>query len=395
MRFVTIYPAKPERETSYDPGMPTTHADDAAATRANRRDAPLRRDVRLVGDALGRVLVEQDGEELLADVERVRKLARKARESGSPADHAALADYVRALDGERSTSVLRAFGLYFQLANVAEAWHRVRSRRRYEHEERIPRESLAQAFGRLADSGVAPPELARGARAVSLELVITAHPTEAARRTVLQAQLSLSRILESLDDPALAAGRPAARSRTRSLPRSPPSGRPTRCARGDRASSTRSATRCGSSRRRCSTWPPTCWRSTASGCPRAAVPFRFGSWVGGDQDGNPEAGPHTVPEWLARARRLALTRYRVEVRAARARDRRLDAHGARSPTSCCARSSATRASSRRSRSRSATRTSTSPTAASSASSASASRTCSSATASPRTTTPAGCWPTSS
>ena len=48
--------------------------------------------------------------------------------------------------------------------------------------------------------------------------------------------------------------------------------------------------------------------------PGAPAPLRFGSWVGGDQDGNPEAGPHTIPEWLDRARRLALTRYRVEVR---------------------------------------------------------------------------------
>ena len=126
------------------------------ASRASRRDDALRRDVRLVGDALGRVLVEQDGEDLLADVERVRRLAREASESGSPADRAALAACVRALDDERSTSVLRAFGLYFQLANVAEAWHRVRSRRRYEREERIPRESLAEAFGRLAGSGVEP-----------------------------------------------------------------------------------------------------------------------------------------------------------------------------------------------------------------------------------------------
>src|ERR1700710_667598 len=123
--------------------MTSASADDSAAARGSRRDAPLRRDVRLVGDALGRVLVEQDGEELLADVERVRRLARKARESGAPDDHAALARYVRSLDGERSEAVLRAFGLYFQLANVAEAWHRVRLRRRYEREERIPRESLA------------------------------------------------------------------------------------------------------------------------------------------------------------------------------------------------------------------------------------------------------------
>ena len=134
--------------------MSSARTDDPAARQGGGRDDALRRDVRLVGDALGRVLVEQDGEELLADVERVRRLAREARASGSPADHAALAACVRSLDGERSTAVLRAFGLYFQLANVAEAYHRVRSRRRYEREERIPRESLAEAFGRLAESGV-------------------------------------------------------------------------------------------------------------------------------------------------------------------------------------------------------------------------------------------------
>ena len=293
--------------------MSTTRADDPAATRANRRDAPLRRDVRLVGDALGRVLVEQDGEELLADVERVRTLARKARESGSPADHAALADYVRSLDGERSTSVLRAFGLYFQLANVAEAWHRVRSRRRYEHEEQIPRESLAEAFGRLAESGVGPAELARGAGAVSLELVITAHPTEAARRTVLQAQLSLSRILETLDDPALSQ---AARRRLEDEV----AAEITALWQADEVRSRRP--RVVDEIRHALWFFETTLLDVAPGVlaeyrerlPAAAAPFRFGSWVGGDQDGNPEAGPHTVPEWLERARRLALTRYRVEVR---------------------------------------------------------------------------------
>ena len=74
---------------------------------------------------------------------------------------------MRALDEERSTAVLRAFGLYFQLANVAEAWHRVRSRRRYEREQRIPRESLAEAFGRLAEGGVEPAELAPASAAAS------------------------------------------------------------------------------------------------------------------------------------------------------------------------------------------------------------------------------------
>src|ERR671929_160203 len=83
----------------------------------------LRRDVRLLGDLLGRVLVEQEGEQLLEDVERVRALARAAR-AGEP--HEELRRAVEALPLERQTSVLRAFALYFQLANVAEQHHRVR-----------------------------------------------------------------------------------------------------------------------------------------------------------------------------------------------------------------------------------------------------------------------------
>jgi phosphoenolpyruvate carboxylase len=294
--------------------MPIARTDDPAARQAGSRDDALRRDVRLVGDALGRVLVEQGGEDLLADVERVRRLAREARASGSPADRAALAACVRALDSERSTAVLRAFGLYFQLANVAEAHHRVRSRRRYEHEERIPRESLAEAFGKLAAGGVDDAELRRGAANASLELVITAHPTEAARRTVLQAQLQLSRILEAHDDPALA---PAARRRVED----DVIAEITALWQADEVRSRRPRV---VDEIRHALWffettlldvAPDVLAEYRERLPGAPAPLRFGSWVGGDQDGNPEAGPHTVAEWLDRARTLALTRYRGEVRA--------------------------------------------------------------------------------
>ena len=293
--------------------MSSTAADEGAARSPSRRDDALRRDVRLVGDALGRVLVEQDSEDLLVDVERVRHLAREARSSGSAADRAALAACVRALGEERSTAVLRAFGLYFQLANVAEAWHRVRSRRRYEREQQVPRESLAEAFGRLAARGVEPEEQASRAREVSLELVITAHPTEAARRTVLQAQLQLSRILEALDDPALG---PLARRRLQDEV----AAEITALWQADEVRSRRPRV---VDEIRHALWffettlldvAPDVLGAYREQLPGAPSPLRFGSWVGGDQDGNPEAGPDTIPEWLERARRLALTRYRVEVR---------------------------------------------------------------------------------
>src|SRR5207244_3043003 len=104
----------------------------------------------------------------------------------------------RALTYDRQASVLRAFGLYFQLANMAEQHHRVRRRRDYELEGRVARESLEETFALLDRH-----EAAAAAAGLSLELVLTAHPTEAARRTVLAAHLRMSGLLERLDEPRL------------------------------------------------------------------------------------------------------------------------------------------------------------------------------------------------
>src|SRR4051812_28455231 len=112
-------------------------------------EAALRRDVRLLGEVLGRVLVEQGGKGLLDDEERIRELSRRARTSGSAAARSRLAAAVAKLPVERQAEVLRAFSLYFQLATLAEQHHRLRRRREYEHEKRIARESLAEAFARL------------------------------------------------------------------------------------------------------------------------------------------------------------------------------------------------------------------------------------------------------
>src|SRR5579884_3517255 len=104
----------------------------------------VREDVRLLGDLLGQVLVEQEGDELLEDVERVRQLSRAGL-------RAELRDAVAELPDDRQASVLRAFALYFQLANVAEQHHRVRRRRAYAEEGRVARESLEAAFAELGD----------------------------------------------------------------------------------------------------------------------------------------------------------------------------------------------------------------------------------------------------
>ena len=95
--------------------------------------APLRRDVRLLGTPLGEVQVEQEGPWLLELVERIRRDAQAARRDG------VVADVDATLPGDQQALVLRAFGLYFQLANLAEQLHRLRRRREDARNGRVAR----------------------------------------------------------------------------------------------------------------------------------------------------------------------------------------------------------------------------------------------------------------
>jgi phosphoenolpyruvate carboxylase len=278
-----------------------------------RADAPLRRDVRLLGQILGRVLVEQEGEELLEDEERIRLLSRDARGTGSPLRRAELREAVRGLDLDRQATVLRAFGLYFQLANIAEQHHRIRRRRAYEHEQRVPRESLAEAFARLQDVGVTAAKLTEAARSISLELVVTAHPTEATRRTVLAAHLRLSQLLAELDDPSLP---PAGRKRVEDALAE----EVTLLWQTDEVRSRRPRV-VDEIRHGLWFFEQSLMDTTESllddyrkHLPGAPPPIHFGTWIGGDYDGNPSVGPETIAEALERARNLVLERYRDGVR---------------------------------------------------------------------------------
>jgi phosphoenolpyruvate carboxylase len=246
----------------------------------------LRRDVRLLGDLLGRVLVEQEGEGLLEDVERVRALARAAR-AGEP--HEELRRAVEALTLERQTSVLRAFALYFQLANVAEQHHRVRRWREYRREGAAPRESL-DAF-----DGPVP--------AVWLGLVLTAHPTEATRRTVLAAHLRIARLLDDEEPEEALLGEIVALWQADEVrTRRPRVVDEIRNGHWFFEQSLIDAAEqlLADFRRR---------------VPGAPVPLRFGTWIGGDADGNPNTSAATFHEARRRARELLRLRYRGDVRA--------------------------------------------------------------------------------
>jgi phosphoenolpyruvate carboxylase len=267
---------------------------------------PLGRDVRLFGDALGQVLVEQEGPELLEAVEAVRGLARRARERGGRADRDELARLVASLDDGRRFSLLRAFGLYFQLANLAEQHHRQRRWRSSLREGAAGRESLAGGFERLAGAGVSGEELARVSGGVSLGLVLTAHPTEATRRGALAAQRRLSELLDRVD----AGGRVGDELLEEiTLLWESDEVRPARPRVSDEI--------------RHSLWffessLIDAAERVLAGCrkvlPESPCPLWFGTWVGGDLDGNPAAGPDTILEALERSWVLILATYRDEVR---------------------------------------------------------------------------------
>jgi phosphoenolpyruvate carboxylase len=155
-----------------------------------------------VGALLGQVIVEQEGPELFELVESLRRTAIRRR--GDASDQA-LAELRAVLEGRSPTELLavaRAFTAYFLLINLAEEKHRVRMLRRGERSGVLP-ESIADAVTQLARARLGTSELRALLDRLLLRPVLTAHPTEARRRTVLVAQRRLYRLLDRFDDPRL------------------------------------------------------------------------------------------------------------------------------------------------------------------------------------------------
>ncbi|HVO33595.1 MAG TPA: phosphoenolpyruvate carboxylase [Elusimicrobiota bacterium] len=159
--------------------------------------APLRRDIEFLGGLLADVIRRHSGENVLRAVDHVRQATHQLRARFDPALEQELLRWIASVDLATTTQVIRAFALYFQLVNLAEEVHRVRRKRHYENlpDHAPQRGSIEEVALRLSARGVTPPEIQRFLDRLSIEIVLTAHPTEAQRQTILTKILRIAVLL--------------------------------------------------------------------------------------------------------------------------------------------------------------------------------------------------------
>jgi phosphoenolpyruvate carboxylase len=305
----------------------------------------LRDDVRLLGELVGDVLREQGGVELFEDVEHVRQAAIELR-SGHGSDQDLLA-WAERQSTRRLLQLVRAFSTYFHLINLAEQHHRVRTLRERQRLGRgVLHESVGAAFAELTAAGIPPSEVVRGLERLDLHPVLTAHPSEARRRTLLHHLEVAGSLIAELDDEraspreegqvleALRARitliwqtaearseRPSVVDEVQSvlyvlagtvydvLPRVQ------RTIDAEVAAVLRGGQEdggAGSSGAHLDDHPLRRRIVDEVSGPKGAR-FQFGSWVGGDRDGNPMVTPEVTRAAARLARTAVLRRYREEV----------------------------------------------------------------------------------
>jgi phosphoenolpyruvate carboxylase len=166
----------------------------------------LARDVRLLGNALGTVLKEQGDAELYDLVERIRSLTKLMRDQGRTVAHDfEISALVSLLDLETAKNVLKSFTTYFQLINLAEQKEivRVNRQRAYDSGAEPRKESIRDAIRHLKRQGVSADKLQELVKSLSIKLIFTAHPTESRRRSILEKLHRMSSWLTEIDRPLL------------------------------------------------------------------------------------------------------------------------------------------------------------------------------------------------
>src|SRR5215831_10768050 len=272
----------------------------------------LRADVRLLGELVGGVLREQGGPELFQAVEYVRTRAIELRSHDG--DDQALLSWAEQQSTARLLQLVRAFSVYFHLINLAEQQHRVRTLRHRQRSQSAPlHESVAAAVEELHGKGVSTEHLRAMLNQLQVHPVLTAHPSEARRRSLLHHLEAAARAIEALDDERQT---PIERATVLDTLRAritliwqTAEARVERPSVLDEVQSVLYVL-AGTVY---DVLPLVYRAGQRAGLPADSNLLRFGSWVGGDRDGNPAVTPDVTRAAARLARAAVLRRYRDDV----------------------------------------------------------------------------------
>ncbi|UOD51059.1 phosphoenolpyruvate carboxylase [Orrella daihaiensis] len=170
-----------------------------ATQRIRPEEQPLVDDIRLLGRLLGEVIREQEGKKAFDLIERIRQLSVTFRRHDDDAADKTLKRTLRQLTDDQAVSVIRAFTYFSHLANLAEDRHYVRRRLFHERAGHRQKGSLALAFERLSEAGIKRGQLAKILARSHVSPVLTAHPTEVQRKSILDAERAIAKLLEVRD----------------------------------------------------------------------------------------------------------------------------------------------------------------------------------------------------
>ena len=305
---------------------PPAPSERSPTAKSKDNERPLVEDIRLLGRILGDVIREQEGEPAFELIEQIRKLSVAFRRDADHDADRALKKLLKGLSGDQTVSVIRAFTYFSHLANLAEDRHHIRRRAIHERAGDTQEGSIDVALARLRWAGISTKTIAQTLATSFVSPVLTAHPTEVQRKSILDAERDIAQLLSARDDIRAKAAANNARKDALS-PRELAANEAQMRARVLQLWQTRllrftKLTVADEVENALSYYEATFLREI----PRLYADLerelgqqpvhsflRMGQWIGGDRDGNPNVNAQTLEHALRRQGEVALRHYLTEV----------------------------------------------------------------------------------
>jgi phosphoenolpyruvate carboxylase len=297
----------------------------AISQRSLENERPLTEDIRLLGRILGEVIRAHDGHEAYDLIEQIRTLSVAFRRDANQQANQSLKDVLKNLSGDQTVSVIRAFTYFSHLANLAEDRHHIRRRAIHERAGNTQEGSIEVALSRLRWAGIDTATIGAMLAKSYVSPVLTAHPTEVQRKSILDAERSIAQLLTERDEIKLRATTVDSKKDALTA-RELAANEHMLCARVVQLWQTRllrfnKLAVADEIENALSYYESTFLREIPKlyrdleqqlGQPIASF-FRMGQWIGGDRDGNPNVSAQTLQYALRRQAETALRHYLREV----------------------------------------------------------------------------------